>query len=118
MHNVLVACVIQLPVANAASNISDDILTIPECCTDSTQCYTETNEVPAAEMIMATCQIIQCDDKKTELILEKQILLPTDSLNSELVIRHTITKYILYIAVTAGLCSYVSFMHLYSCVLL
>ena len=36
--------------ASAVCNINDDILTIPECCTDYTQCYTEENEVPAAEM--------------------------------------------------------------------
>ena len=59
--------------ASAASNINDDniILTIPECCTDSTQCSTEENEVPAAEMIMLTYQIMQCDDKKTELVIGK-----------------------------------------------
>ena len=30
--------------ASAASNINDDILTIPECCTDSIQCYSEEND--------------------------------------------------------------------------
>ena len=70
---------------SAVSNINDDILTIPECCTDSTQCCTEANE---AEMIIVTCQIMQCDDKKTELIIGKQISLPTDYSNSELVIGH------------------------------
>ena len=74
--------------ASAASNINDDILTIPECCTDSTQCCTEANEVPAAEMIMVTCQIMQRDDNKTELIIGKQFSLPTDDSNSELIIGH------------------------------
>ena len=74
--------------ASAASNINDDILTIPECCTDYTQCRTEENEVPAAEMIMATYQFTQCDDKKTELVIGKQISLPNDHSNSELVIGH------------------------------
>ena len=74
--------------ASAASNINDDILTIPECCTDYTQCCTEENEVPAAEMIMVTYQFIQCDDKKTELVTGKQISLPNDHSNSELVIGH------------------------------
>ena len=77
--------------ASAASNINDDTLTIPECCTDSTQCCAdsaEVNEVPAAEMIMVTCQIMQFDDKKTELIIGKQVSLPTDNSNSELVIGH------------------------------
>ena len=60
--------------ASAASNINDDILTIPECCTDSTQCYTEANEVPAAEMIMVICQFMQCGDKKTELIIGNKFL--------------------------------------------
>ena len=46
------------------------------------------NEVPAAEMVMVTCQIMQCDDKKTELIIGKQICLPTDYSNSELVLGH------------------------------
>ena len=73
---------------SAASNINDDILTIPKCCTDSTPCCTEANEVPAAEMIMVTCQIMQCDDKKTELIIGKQVSLPTDYSNSALVIGH------------------------------
>ena len=74
--------------ASAASNINDDILTIPECCTDYTQCCTEENEVPAAEMIMVTYQIMQCDDKKTELVIGKQISLPNEHSNSELVIGH------------------------------
>ena len=59
--------------ASAASNINDDILTIPECCTDSIQCRAEENVIPAAEMIMATYQIMQCDDKKTELVIGKEI---------------------------------------------
>ena len=59
--------------ASAASNINDDILTIPECCTDYTQCCTEENEALAVEMIMATYQIMQCDDKKTELVIGKEI---------------------------------------------
>ena len=74
--------------ASAASNINDDILTIPECCTDCTQCCNEENEVPAAEMIMATYQFTQCDDKKTELVTRKKISLPNEHLNSELVIGH------------------------------
>ena len=74
--------------ANAASNINDDIQTIPECCTDSIQCCTEENEVPAAEMIMTTYQFMQCDDKKTELVIGKKISLPDDHSNSELVIGH------------------------------
>ena len=46
--------------ASAASNINDDVPTVfeIECCTDSTQCCTEASEVPAAEMIMVTCQIM------------------------------------------------------------
>ena len=76
--------------ASAASNINDDIPTVSEveCCTDYTQCCTGANEVPAAEMIMVTCQIMQCDNKKTELIIGKQVSLPTDYSNSELVIGH------------------------------
>ena len=74
--------------ASAASNINDDILTIPECCTDYTQCCTEENEVPATEMIMVTYQFIQCDDKKTELATGKQISLPNEHSISELVIGH------------------------------
>ena len=74
--------------ASAASNTNDDTLTIPEYCTDSTQGCTEANEVPATEMVMATCQIMQCDDNKTELIIGKQFSLPTDDSNSELVIGH------------------------------
>ena len=79
--------------ASAASNINDDIQTISEieCCANSTQCCTETNEVSSAEMIMVTCkiiQIMQCCDEKTELIIGKQIVLPTDNSNSELVIGH------------------------------
>ena len=70
--------------ASAASNINDDILTIPECCTDSVQCHTKENEVPA----MVTYQFIQCDDKETELVIGKQISLPNDHSNSELVIGH------------------------------
>ena len=50
---------------SAASNINDNILTIPECFTDSTQCCTEANEIPAAEIIMVIFQIMQCDDKST-----------------------------------------------------
>ena len=68
---------------SAASNINDDILTIPKCCTDSTQSCTEANEVPAAEMVMVTCQIMQCDDKNTELIIGKQVYLPTDYSQSQ-----------------------------------
>ena len=45
------------------TNINDDLLTVPECYTDSTQCCTEENEVPAAEMIMIAYQIMQYDDK-------------------------------------------------------
>ena len=74
--------------ASAASNIDDDIPTIPVCCTDCTQCCTEANEVPAAEMIVVTCQIMQCDDNKAELIIGKQFSLSTDNSNSELVIGH------------------------------
>ena len=76
--------------ASAASNISDNIPTVSkiECCTHSTQFCTEANEVPAAEMIIVACQIMQCDDKKTELIIGKQVYLPTDNSNSELVIGH------------------------------
>ena len=91
LHNVLTSCwchTAARDMASAASNINDDILTIPECCTDFTQCCTEVNEVPAAEMIMVTCQIMKYDDKKTELIIGKQISLPTDNSNSELVIGH------------------------------
>ena len=75
---------------SAASNINDDIPTVSEleCCTDSTQYCTEANEVTAAEMVMVTCQIMQCDNKKTELIIGKQVSLPTDYSNSELVIGH------------------------------
>ena len=75
---------------NAASNINGDldILTIPECWTDYTQCCTKENEVSAAEMILATNQIMKCDDKKTELVIGKQISLPNDHSNSELVIGH------------------------------
>ena len=72
--------------ASAASNINDDILTIPESYTDSIQCCTEENEVPAAEMIMTTYQFMQRDDKKTELVIGKKISLPDDHSNSELVI--------------------------------
>ena len=52
--------------ASVASNINDDILTVSEveCCTHSTQCCTEVNKVPAAEMVMVTCQIMQCEDKR------------------------------------------------------
>ena len=57
--------------ASAVCNINDDILTIPECYTDYIQCCTEENEVPAAEMIMATYQFTQCDGKKTELVIGK-----------------------------------------------
>ena len=39
-------------------------------------------------MIMVTYQFIQCDDKKTELVTGKQISLPYDHSNSELVIGH------------------------------
>ena len=67
--------------ASAVSNINDDILTIPECCTE---CRTEENEVPA----MVTYQFIQCDDQKTELVIGKQISLPNDHSNSELIIGH------------------------------
>ena len=48
--------------------------------------YTEENEVPAAEMIMATYQFTQCDGKKTELVIGKLISLPNEYSNSELVI--------------------------------
>ena len=69
---VIIACAIaSCGIASAASNINDDILTIPECCTDYTQRCTEENEVPAAEMIMATYQFTQCDYKKTELVVGK-----------------------------------------------
>ena len=47
--------------ASVASNINDDniiLMTIPECCTDSIQCRTEENEIPAVEMIMATYQLM------------------------------------------------------------
>ena len=62
--------------ASVASNINDDIPKVSEieCCTDSTQCCTEANEVLAAEMIIVTRQIMQCDDKKTELIIGKKFL--------------------------------------------
>ena len=64
--------------ASAASNINDDIPTASEIeyCTDSTQCCTVANDVPAAEMIVAACQVTQCDDKKTEIIIGKQVSLP------------------------------------------
>ena len=42
-------------------------------CTDSTQCCAEENEIPAAEIIMANYQFMQCDDKKTELVIGKEI---------------------------------------------
>ena len=76
--------------ASAASNINDDVLTVfeIECCTDSTQHCTETNGVSAAEMIVVTCQIMQCDDSKTKLIVGKHVSLPTDNSNSELVTGH------------------------------
>ena len=76
--------------ASVASNSSNDtqIVYEVECCTDYTQCCTEANEVLAAEMVMVTCQFMQCGDKKTELIIGKQVYLPTDDSNSELVIGH------------------------------
>ena len=74
--------------ASATNYINDDLLTIPECYTDSTQCCTEENEVSVAEMIMIAYQIMQYDDKKTELVIGKQISLPNDRPNSELVIRY------------------------------
>ena len=59
--------------ASVASNSSNDMQIVceVECCTctDYTQCCTEANEVPAAEMVMVTCQFMQCGDKKTELII-------------------------------------------------
>ena len=42
-------------------------------CTDSTQCCAEENEIPAAEIIMANYQFMRCDDKKTELVIGKEI---------------------------------------------
>ena len=72
--------------ASAANNDNDDLIPNSECCTDFTHCCTDANKVPAAEMIMVTHQFIQCDDKKTKLVIGKQISLPTDYSNSELVI--------------------------------
>ena len=78
--------------ASVASNSSNDMQIVHEVecctCTDYTQCCTEANEAPAAKMVMVTCQFMQCGDKKTELIIGKQVYLPTDDSNSELVIGH------------------------------
>ena len=78
--------------ASVASNSNNDMQIVHEVecctCTDYTQCYTEANEVPAAEMVIVTCQFMQCGDKKTEPIIGKQVYLPTDDSNSELVIGH------------------------------
>ena len=88
MYLLLVPYIAACDMACAASNINDDILTIPECYTDYTQCCTEENEVSAAEMIMVTYQFMQCDDKKTGLVTGKKISLPNEHSNSELVIGH------------------------------
>ena len=62
--------------AHATSNINDDMLTIPECCTDSTQCCTEENEVPAAaaEMVIVIYQVIYSVIMKTEMVIERNFL--------------------------------------------
>ena len=73
--------------AHATSNIND-ILIIPECCTDSTQCCTEENEAPAAaaETIMIIYQviIIQCDHEDRNGYWKK-LSLPKGYSNSKLV---------------------------------
>ena len=78
--------------ASVASNSSNNtqIVYEVECCmcTDDIQCCTEANEAPAVEMVIVTCQFMQCGDKKKEPIIGKQVYLPTDDSNSELVIGH------------------------------
>ena len=62
--------------AHAKSNINDDMLTIPECCTDSIQCCTKENEAPAAaaEMVMVTYQVIYSVIMKTKMVTERNFL--------------------------------------------
>ena len=52
-------------------------MTSPECFTvsDSTQCYTEVNEVSSANSELVTGvrqQIVEWEDKKIELVTEKE----------------------------------------------
>ena len=67
--------------ASAASNINDDILTIPECCTDSIQCYSEENNGHLISVYKVWWQ-------KDRISYWKEISLPNDHSNSELVIGH------------------------------
>ena len=77
--------------ASARSNSS--VLTNPEYFTvsDSTQCYTEENEVSSAGSVIVTGVTntsvhVEWDDKKTELVTGKECFSFINSLNSELVV--------------------------------
>ena len=72
--------------ASATSNNSTP--TNPQCCTDSTQCYTKVNEAPTttSEMVMVTHKMVKCDDKQSELVTGKEMrIVRIHFSNSELV---------------------------------
>ena len=76
----------------ASTRSNSSVLTSPECFTvsDSTQCYTEVNEVSSAgsEIVTGVTQPIRVEweDKKTELVTGKECFSFINSLNSELVV--------------------------------
>ena len=65
----------------SATSSSTNILKNPECfiLTNSTQCYTELNEIPStAEMVVATNKMVKKDDKQSaELVIGKEDLVPS-----------------------------------------
>ena len=76
----------------ASARSSNSVMTSPECFTvsDSTQCYTEVNEVPSAGSVIVTGvtkhKRVERDDKKTEIVTGKECFSFINSLNSELVV--------------------------------
>ena len=75
----------------ASARCSSSVVTNPECFTvfDFTQCQTEVNEVSPANSELVTVvrqQMIEWDDRKTELVTGKECFTCIYSSKSELVL--------------------------------
>ena len=73
------------------------ILTKPDAFTwsGSTQCHSETNEVPlsATEMVVTTCRIVQQHDEQRELVTGKDNFLSLHFSDAELIVGHENISY-------------------------
>ena len=91
---VMTACMLCRIIVMASARCNSSTVTNPECFTvsDSTQCQTEVNEVSSVSSELVTAvrlQMIEWDDKKTELVTGKESFGCIYSSKSELVIDMT-----------------------------